>query len=1084
MSHQKVSHQNVLQSMPFGVLQVDTFGQIVYVNKSALKLLGFISESDVLGRNYKSLDLKYFEKGGKELQEDQYALHIALNKKKAVNSVIQGVLFDHKKRWFSFNTSPLFNDDGELIGAVSNFTDVTEEVQEAERKQLDAERYKVLVENLNAVVWESRYGTETFSYVSPKAADLLGFPREAWFEEEFWQSRLFEEDKERVLAYEKHKLPYADSYQLEYRLVHEDGSLIWVKDLVKVVKSDGVPTKLRGLIIDITERKKSQSLLRSSQKRYKQMIFEAPYGISIYDRDGTLIAANSKVEEYWMMDLKSGIGELNLFQSETFTEEWQKKEIAKAFKGERGEVTAKFPLIHAENTERTYQIKYYPLFDSEGELENVVYFTEDITKSVQAEEKVRQEESLKQGILDALDEAILVIDEAGLIININRNFKEYVKDHFEKEVNEGDSVFDYASYLSDHDYLEDSVNTILNKKAKVLNHEMHLADGRWYNLRITPLEEPFGAVLAWQDIHARKEVDVALEKSLKKYRNTYNRAPVMMHSINEQMEVISVSDYWLDKMGYERHEVIGQKIMRFMTNSSIEALRENMKIFYEQGGVKNVEYEFIKKSGETISVLLSSVAEYDDEGVFERSITGMIDVTTLKNTELKLQESQDRLLESQRLSKIASYEYDIVTENFILSEEMTAMLNLDSDMISMSDFKQLIHEDDRVGFSKKVSKSIKKEHDFFYLFRILHSTSEQIQWVSARGTIEEENGNAIRMLGTIQDITEQKYIEQKIKRLSDRALLATEIANLGVWEYDIESDKVFWEDQMYQIFSDASEPLSLEGLKKYLVGEDKENLIDMFTAVRKGANFSELDICIHVGGEEKYLRVFTRLLRDHNDKPKGMLGVVYDITTDKKLTMELESSLEEKNVLVKEVHHRVKNNMQLISSILALKSYDLKDDLSRQVFDEVNNRIKAMSIIHDKLYNFYNVSEVDVSEYLSHIASELQILQGTSSIQIEVHAEEIIMDVDKALVIGLMVSEMVGNAIKHGYHENEEGAILVHLFRKKKQHTLRVINDGEKMTEDILKSHSGLGMSLIKTFVKQLEGEVSLDAENGFRVCF
>ena len=177
--------------------------------------------------------------------------------------------------------------------------------------------------------------------------------------------------------------------------------------------------------------------------------------------------------------------------------------------------------------------------------------------------------------------------------------------------------------------------------------------------------------------------------------------------------------------------------------------------------------------------------------------------------------------------------------------------------------------------------------------------------------------------------------------------------------------------------------------------------------------------------------------------------------------------------------------MQLISSIMALKSYDLDDDKSKAIFNEINDRIKAMSVIHDKLYTFYNVSEIDIAEYLRHIASELQVLQGSSGITIDVKASKAILDVEKALLIGLMVSEMVNNAIKHGFQKDQIGKVFIHFGKKDKKRILRVLNDGKKLTGDILESSTGLGISLIKTFVKQLEGTLELDKqENGLKVIF
>lgn len=1067
--------------MPFGVIQVDLSGIIVYANPSALALIG-VQESDLLGKHYESGD--QFGEDHLPISKKDHAFYTVLKEEKIVTSNLQGAIVNGEVRWFSINAAPIYDDENNLIGGISNFANVTDKVGSDKERREEAGRYKILVENINAVVWESKLGTKTFSYISPRANELLGFPQKEWLKEGFWQSRLHDEDRARVISYERDKAPDVGSYQLEYRLVHRDGSTVWVQDMVEVVREDGRPEGLRGLMLNITDRKNSRIMLRESEKRYKQMITEAPYAITIYNRKGTLIAANSKCVDYWLIDPKEYIGVFNIFENDVFTKEAQKETIRRAFNGEIGEVTTEIPLTHI-GSKKSYRIKYYPLFDQDGELDNVVYFTEDITEYVEAGRRTKREESLKQGVLDALDQAILVVDESGVIISANRNLKTYIENQLSSDLEIGRSVFDFVSYFDQGDDLVDGIRAILDHKVKILDHEMKLADGKWYNLRVTPLEQPFGAVIAWQNINTRKEIEIALERSLKKYRSIYNKAPVMMHSINDKQEIISVSDFWLEKMGYERNEVIGKTPLDFMVIESKGVHDKNLRRLFREGFVKNAEYKYVKKSGEVMDVLLSAVAEYDEDGKFERSITGMLDVTDLKETERQLQDSQFKLLEAQRISKIANYEYEIETGFFTPSEEMMFMMGLEPSDNHGSVIEKVILPEDLPGFTETLGNAIKQAKDFYHTFRIRHLKTDKIKWISGRGRMfTDGKGWVKKMIGTLQDVTEQKQAELKIKRLTDRILLATEIANLGVWEYDRDTDEIFWEDQMYSIFTDTKEPLTITQLQKYLVDTDEPVLREGLQIIKEGINFIESEINVIVEGEGKYLRSFIRILRDHSGRMKGMVGVLYDITLDKTLQKRLESSLEEKNVLIKEVHHRVKNNMQLISSILALKSYDLETDKSKAIFEEVNNRIKAMSVIHDKLYKFYNVSEIDLSEYLNHIAQELQILLGSSYIEIEVTSERIVMDVEKALLIGLMVSEMVGNAIKHGYKKSTEGLISIHFTKEKNKHILRVLNDGKEIKSDVLQSSTGLGVSLIKTFAKQLRGTIEVDPRNGFRVNF
>ncbi|MEO9482262.1 MAG: PAS domain S-box protein [Ekhidna sp.] len=1083
-THINIHHQNVLESMPYGVLQVNLEGVVVYANKAVFSLLNISEDSDLIGLHYSSFQVTKFDAQDEILGEKEHALYSVLNNEEVITSATQGIFINGEKRWLSIDASPFYDDKEKLVGAICNMADITDKVLYEQKIQHEEGRYRILVENLNAVVWETKIGTQTFSYISPKASELLGFPIENWLEERFWQSRIFEEDRERVIGYERNKAPDSDNYQLEYRLVHQNGGIIWVQDMVEVVKVNGKPELLRGLMLDITDKKNSRLLLKESESRYKEMINEAPYAITIYDREGTMVAANSKSAEYWMIDLDEYINKFNLFDNNLFTKDSHVESIKKAFKGEQGEVEAEIPLTHVGES-KTYRIKYYPLYDAFGNLDNVVYFTEDISEYTEAGKKLKREESLKQGVLDALDEAILVVDGNGVILSVNRNLKLYIKNRPFAALEVGRSVFDFMDFFGDGEYLTDGLKSILSKQIKSLDHEMKLHDEKWYNLRATRLNEPFGAVISLQNINTRKEIEMALEKSLRKYRSIYNKAPVMMHSINEKLEIISVSDFWLEKMGFERNEVIGRSPEDFMVERGQGVIQANLKKLFEDGSIRNIEYQYVKKSGEVMDVLLSAVAEYDEDGNFERSITGMLDVTNLKVAERKLQDSQAKLLEAQRISKIGNYEYDVDAKSFIPSDEMISMMGFDKNQRHASVIQRLVHPEDLQEFEEKIKKSIKEGRDFFHVYRIINLMTGKIKWISGRGKmIKDGMGRSVRMIGTVQDITEQKNAEQKIRRLSDRILLATEIANLGVWEYDRELDEVFWEDQMYSIFTMVNKPATIKDLVPYFVEDDKKVIEESRDMVKQGINFLESDFRVKIDNEEKYLRSFTRILRDHNEKIKGMVGVIYDVTADKRLQKQLESSLEEKNVLIKEVHHRVKNNMQLISSILALKSYDLEGDKAKAIFNEVNDRIKAMSVIHDKLYTFNNVSEINISEYLEHIAQELQILQGSSVIKIEVKSDKIILDVEKALLIGLMVSEMVGNALKHGFEVGQPGKISILFTRKKGSYTLRVLNNGKKLRPETLESSTGLGISLVKTFVKQLGGGVEVDKENGLKANF
>lgn len=201
--------------------------------------------------------------------------------------------------------------------------------------------------------------------------------------------------------------------------------------------------------------------------------------------------------------------------------------------------------------------------------------------------------------------------------------------------------------------------------------------------------------------------------------------------------------------------------------------------------------------------------------------------------------------------------------------------------------------------------------------------------------------------------------------------------------------------------------------------------------------------------------------------------------------MKLEQLLENKNALIREVHHRVKNNMQLLSSIMALKVYMIKDEEAKIIFEEINTRVKIMSAIYARVHKSYDLDEIEVNQFLTQVIKDFSNLLDAKTV---IFKSDILfekMPVERALILGFTVSEMISNAVKHGFSDLEEGEVNTVLKKLESGKTcLAVTNSGTKIPEDSISSKSGIGLSMIKTFTRQLRGELSLDPENGFKIEF
>jgi len=203
----------------------------------------------------------------------------------------------------------------------------------------------------------------------------------------------------------------------------------------------------------------------------------------------------------------------------------------------------------------------------------------------------------------------------------------------------------------------------------------------------------------------------------------------------------------------------------------------------------------------------------------------------------------------------------------------------------------------------------------------------------------------------------------------------------------------------------------------------------------------------------------------------------------KRAEAKVKTQLQEKDVLLKEVHHRVKNNMQVISSLLNLQSHRVQDPAVLEMFRESQRRIRSMALIHERLYQSSDLSSIEFSQYLRNLAIHLfhSYQADSRRIQLTIDAEPVFLNINTAIPCGLIVNELVSNALKHGFPDGRKGKLEIGLHSVAQDgYILRVGDNGVGIPEalDIHKTET-LGMQIINTLVEQIDGRLELDRRGG-----
>jgi PAS domain S-box-containing protein len=454
-------------------------------------------------------------------------------------------------------------------------------------------------------------------------------------------------------------------------------------------------------------------------------------------------------------------------------------------------------------------------------------------------------------------------------------------------------------------------------------------------------------------------------QSEERFKLLYNQTPAMMHSIDVEGRLIRVSDYWLQKMGYSREEVLDKPVTDFFTTESrYKAINDGLPKFYATGKTVNGDYDLVTKSGQILNTLLSANAERDAQGNIVRSMAVIIDITDQKIAEQQLRENEEFL-----------------RSIFNAEPSCVKILNGDGELLAMN--------------------------------------PSGLKMIEADG---------------LHQIAGQKVLDLV--------------------------------DEPYQ-----------------------KQFADLTRSVIHGSTGSMQFSITGLKGTKSWLETHAVPLKDQRSNQNFLLGITHDITDRKKSEVALLASNREKDLLIKEIHHRVKNNLQLISSIIYLKMSSIEGSGFKDFLDDTRRKIRSIALIHERLLQTESVNEINAFDYFGKLILDLQMTNQRNDLDVaithEIDSEN--MNLDVAIYCGLIINELVTNSMKHAFVDRKQGRIKVQLHRNKSGFQLVVSDNGRPIPNDFVNGKSGsFGMQLLEILVKQLKGKMELNRVEGtsFSIAF
>ncbi len=581
------------------------------------------------------------------------------------------------------------------------------------------------------------------------------------------------------------------------------------------------------------------------------------------------------------------------------------------------------------------------------------------------------------------------------------------------------------------------------------------------------------------------------EISFERFFRKHDAVFLLMNA--ETGQLIDVNDAALRFYGYSRQQITSMKIGDFIKLPPDELEAERQKALREERRYFIVPHLLANGTVRTVEVHTTPIFLSNKTYLF----SVIHDITDRKLAEKALRESEERLRTIVEASLDAIIAVNVegrlvlfngaAQELFQYPEE--EVLNQPVDILLREEIGK-IHQDRLVKFLKRgvgqcghIGKRMEK------LFRRKDGSRFEAEVSMSGGRLD---GLRLVVL-VIHDITERKQTEEALRRAEENFRRSLDDSPLGVRIVTAEGETIYANRAILDIYGyDGIDELrATPVIKRYTPESFAEFQIRREKRKRGNNAPSEYEIrIIGKDGEIRHLQVFRKKILW--DGERQFQVIYHDITERKRAEEALHASLREKEILLSEIHHRVKNNMQVISGLLDLQMRSSKNPELIAMFHESQSRIRSMALIHEKLYGSKDFARIDMAGYVRTLSQELfqshKINPGEIDLTIQTDGE-VYVDISKAIPCGLILNELISNALKHAFPGDGPGEINI-IIRKTKNTEIKIVvrDNGSGLQDDVdIHKPRTVGLHLVKGLVKnQLDGQIEFRRDNGteFRIKF
>jgi PAS domain S-box-containing protein len=849
-----------------------------------------------------------------------------------------------------------------------------------------------------------------------------------------------------------------------------------------------------SIIRDVTERKEAEEALKENEEKYRAMMDYSSDAILLAEFDGTILECN-KMAEKLLGYSADEILHLNIKDIHPIKEEELIQiSFKKAITGTMGIVET----LVLTKDKREVPVAISGSLIEYGDKKVLQGIFRDITARKEAEKRLRESQNKLKIAMDLAQLVHWEYDVKADLFEFDDQFYSLYGTSTDEMGGAKMSSADYAKKFIPTEW----VDIVAQETRKAIEthdpdfkgyaeHPIIRADGekRYLVVRFGVVKDENGETIrtygANQDITERVSFEKALIESEERFHQTAENTGVWIWEIDAKGKYTYSNNVVEEILGYKTNEIVGIKhIYDSIPPEERKEVKKTLHQYIERKKpFKGLKHRRLHKDG-SIVVLETNGVPHIDNGEYLGYRGVDTDITQREQAALALRESEKKFRDLTELLPQTVFETDL-KGNFTFAnqvayetfgykpEDLEKGLNL-LEMLVPEDRKRAMENVQTVLSGKKLGAleytAIKKDGNFIPILTYTDS-------------ILEDN-KPIGLRGVLLDLTEYKRAEEELKRTETKYqdLYSSMKEGMAIHEmvYDSQGEAV---DYMMTDVNPAFEEII--GLKRSeVIGKKASEIYQV-------ENPPYMDVYAKVAREgkpvdfETYFEPMNKHFRVSVNSPeKGRFATIFeDITLRKKAEDEIKASLKEKELLLQEIHHRVKNNLQIISSLLNLQESYVDDAEAIGVLQESQNRVLSMAMIHEMLYDSEDLSTINFFGYIQNLVYDLfnTYRIKNSHLTLNLNVDEILLNIETAVPCGLITSELVSNSLKYAFPEEREGNLSIEFHQLLNgKYQLIIEDDGVGLPSDIdFKNTDSLGLRLVSSLVNQLDGTIELDRSQG-----